>query len=184
MTKKFQRYGVSLYLDGTGFVYNANPMDQAFSPNAKEWQRTNEGLNCRCTNEGKQKGLTQAKFMVAISYDRRVVTCEQYISICDSKFAKMTNNCLPKAFDLNIHPMKDGLFRMGTLAKALLCPGKSWRIQALKWSMFQHAILTSTALKPFLSWSKKHLTKTSQERHFRNFQQEPKISSLTLIEEP
>lgn len=95
---------MSLYLDGTGFVYNANPVDQAFSPKAKEWQRTNEGLNCRCTNKSKKKGLTQAKFMVAISYDRRVVTCEQYRSICGSKFAKMANNCLPKAFDLNIHP--------------------------------------------------------------------------------
>ena len=93
----------SLYLDGTGFVYKTNPMDQAFSPKAKEWRRTNEGLNCRCTNKGKKKGLTQAKFMVAISYDRRVVTCEQYRSICGPKFAKMTDNCLPKAFDLSIH---------------------------------------------------------------------------------
>ena len=34
--QKFWSYGVSLYLNGTGFVYKTNPMDQAFARQARE----------------------------------------------------------------------------------------------------------------------------------------------------
>ena len=42
--------------------------------------------------------------MMAISYDRRIVMCEQSKSITSLKFVKMMDNCLPKTFDLNINP--------------------------------------------------------------------------------
>ena len=97
-------YGISLYLDGTGFVYKTNPMDQACAPRAREWRRPDEGLNYKCTAKGKKEGTTQAKFMVAISYDRGVVMCEQYTNITGPKFAKMMDNCLPQAFALSVNP--------------------------------------------------------------------------------
>lgn len=100
----FWSYGVSFYLDGVGFVFKTNPMDQAFAPQAREWRRPNEGLSYGCTAKGKKEGSTQVKFMVAISYDRGVVLCEQYKQISGPKYAKMCDECLPQAFDLSINP--------------------------------------------------------------------------------
>ena len=102
--QEFWSLGTILYLDGTGFIYKTNPLDQAFSPQVREWQRANEGLSYECTAKGKKEGSTQAKFMVAISYDQGVVMCEQYKLISGPKSAKMMDNCLPKAFDLSIIP--------------------------------------------------------------------------------
>ena len=42
--------------------------------------------------------------MVAISYDRGVVMCEQYDSMSGTRFAKMMDNCLPQALALSIKP--------------------------------------------------------------------------------
>ena len=100
----FWSYGVSFYLDGTGFVYKQNPMNQAFAPKAREWRKSNEGLSYGCTAKGKKEGAKQAKFMVAISYDRGVVMCEQYSGINGENFAKMCDSCLPQAFALSINP--------------------------------------------------------------------------------
>ena len=75
-----------------------------------------------------KKGSTQARFMMTISYDGRIVMCEQSKSITSLKFVKTMDNCLPKTFDLNINPMTDGLFRTEMLAKTLQCPMKLWKI--------------------------------------------------------
>ena len=92
--KKCHNYGVNLYLDGTGFAVRTNLMDQAFASQVREGKRTKERLSCECTAKGKKEGSTHANFMVDISYDRVVVTCEQYKSINGPKFSKMMDNCL------------------------------------------------------------------------------------------
>ena len=107
--QEFWSYGVSFYLDGKGFAYKTNPMDQAYAPRAKEWRRPNEGLTYGCTAKGKKEGSVQARFMIAISFQRGVVLCEQYDEISGEKFAKMMDSCLPQAFQLSINPY-DRLF--------------------------------------------------------------------------
>lgn len=78
--------------------------------------------------EPTKKGSTQARFMMAISFDRRIVMCEQSKSITSLEFVKTMDNCLPKTFDLNINPMTDGLLRTEMLAKTLQCAKKLWKI--------------------------------------------------------
>ena len=104
VNQTFWNYEVSLYLDGVGFEYKTNPFDQACAPKSREWRKRNEGLSYRCTAKGKKEGTTQARFMVAISYERGVVMCEQYDSIDGPTFAKMMDNCIPQAFALSINP--------------------------------------------------------------------------------
>ena len=104
VTQDFWSYGVSMYLDGTGFAYKRNPLDQAFAPKAREWRKPNEGLDYQCTTKGQKEGTKQARFMVAISYDRGVVMCEQYTSMTGEICAKMMDSCLPQAFALSINP--------------------------------------------------------------------------------
>jgi len=107
---QFWRHKISFYFDGTGFVYKQNPKDQAFAPTTREWRKPNEGLSFGCTSKGKKEGSRQAKFMVAISYNRGVVMCEQYEGcISGSKFAKLADNHFPQAFLLSVNPY-DKLF--------------------------------------------------------------------------
>ena len=101
----FWREGISFYLDGVGFIYKQNPMDEALSPKAREWRRKNEGLNMYCTAKGKKEGSTQAKFMVAISYGRGVISCEQYTGrINGEKFAEYVRGGFDEIFELSSNP--------------------------------------------------------------------------------
>ena len=105
---------LSFFLDGTGFIYKQNPMDQALTPKAREWHKPNEGLNIGCTAKGKKEGSIQAKYMVAISYHRGVVMCEQYEGGIDGKkFARMAGNCFPQAFALSINPYERNFLQDG-----------------------------------------------------------------------
>ena len=101
-TENFWRNSISFYLDGTRFIYQQNPKDQATVPKAQEWRKSCEELSLFCTAKGKKEGSTQAKFMVAITYNKGVVKCERYEgSISGSKFAKLYDNHFPQAFMLS-----------------------------------------------------------------------------------
>ena len=105
LPRDFWQYGISFYLDGVGFVYKQNPMDEAMAPKAREWRRKNQGLNLHCTAKGKKEGSKQAKFMVGISYDRGVVTCEQYYGrISGAKFARYVRTSFNQTFALSSNP--------------------------------------------------------------------------------
>ena len=39
---------VSFYLDGTGFAYKTNPLDQAKAPKGRTWRKKSEGLKLPC----------------------------------------------------------------------------------------------------------------------------------------
>ena len=60
------------------FVYKNNPRDQACTPTGREWWQSNEGLAYGCSMKESKVGTKQAKFVVAISYKRGVILCEQY----------------------------------------------------------------------------------------------------------
>ena len=101
----FWRRGISCYFDGTGFVYKSNPMDQATAPQAREWRRKNEGLRPGCTARGRKEGVRQARFMVAIAYNRGVIMCEQYFGrINGEKMAEIANQHFPTMFERSASP--------------------------------------------------------------------------------
>lgn len=104
MGNEFWRTGISFYLDGKGFQYKSNPYDQARAPGAREWRKRGEGLKLNCTVKGKKEGSVNVNFMVAISYGKGVVLCEQYDgSITGPKFAEIVKS-FPKAFKKSSSP--------------------------------------------------------------------------------
>ena len=100
LTQAFWRRGINFYLDGVGFIYKKNPMDQAVVPGAREWRMRKEGLSLHCTAKGKKEGNRQAKFMVAISYNHGVVLCEQYRGrISGEKFSNIVDENFEDTFE-------------------------------------------------------------------------------------
>ena len=117
----YWNYGISFYFDGDGFIYKTNPLDQALAPKACEWRKFNEGLAFGCTAKGRKEGETQAKFMVAILYNRGVVMCEQYTKISGEKFAKMVDRHFPQAFALSINPHDQKFLQDGDPSQNSAC---------------------------------------------------------------
>ena len=102
---QFWREGISLYLDGKGFAYKTNPLSQARAPSAREWRKRGEGLDFGCTAKGRKEGVTNCNFMVAISYNKGVVMCQQYEgTITGAKMADIALNNMPQALELSINP--------------------------------------------------------------------------------
>ena len=105
LTQEFWRTGISFYLDGKGFQYKSNPNDQAQAPRARQWRKRGEGLKFRCTAKGKKEGDINVNFMVAISYGKGVVLCEQWGGpITGDKFAAIVRCCFKKAFRNSANP--------------------------------------------------------------------------------
>ena len=105
MGDDFWKYRIAFYLDGKGFEFKTNPMDQARAPRAREWRLRCEGLKLGCTAKGRKEGAVNANFMVGISYDKGVVLCKQYVgTITGEKVAEIVNNCFPEALAKSIDP--------------------------------------------------------------------------------
>ena len=66
--------GTAFYLDGTGFTYKRNPLDQARTPKARVWRKKSEGLAPGCIAKGHKEGTggKVLRLMVAISYHKGV----------------------------------------------------------------------------------------------------------------
>ena len=43
-SEEIWKEGIAFYLDGTGFTYKRNPLDQARAPKARVWRKKSEGL--------------------------------------------------------------------------------------------------------------------------------------------
>lgn len=71
---------IAFYLDGVSFYYKGNPADQARAPSARIWRRRSEGLSLYCTAKGSKEGSggKLVKLIVAISYGKGVIACQQY----------------------------------------------------------------------------------------------------------
>ncbi len=101
----FWNFHISFYLDGKGFQYKSNPVDQAKAPKSRGWRKKTEGLKTGCTAKGKKEGAINCNFMVGISYNRGVVLCEQYAgSINGEKMANIVRSSFPQAFEKSIDP--------------------------------------------------------------------------------
>ena len=71
---------ICFYLDGVSFWHKLNPLDDARSPQGKIWWKRSEGLSPDCTAKGAHTGSggRVLKMIVAISYSKGVIFCEQY----------------------------------------------------------------------------------------------------------
>lgn len=71
---------INFFLYGVSFAYKRNPCDQDSSPKGRIWRKPCEGLGYGCTAKGKKEGSGGkfVKLMVAISYGKGVIDCEQY----------------------------------------------------------------------------------------------------------
>ena len=80
---------IAFYLDGTGFVYKRNPLDQARAPKGRIWRKKGEGLEPGCTAKGSKAGTggKVLKVMVAISHEKGVIIAEPYEKMNGDYFA-------------------------------------------------------------------------------------------------
>ena len=71
---------ISFYLDGVSFAHKRNPLNQARAPKGRIYRKRSEGLDQYCTAKGSKVGTggNTVKFIVAISYKKGVVLCEEY----------------------------------------------------------------------------------------------------------
>ena len=88
--------GISFYLDGTGFTYKRNPLDQARAPKARVWRKKSEGLAPGCIAKGRKEGTggKVLRLMVAISYNKGVICCEPYKKMNGRYFAALMCNSI------------------------------------------------------------------------------------------
>ena len=102
---EFWKNQISFYLDGKGFQYKRNPLDQARAPKCREWRKPCEGLQYGCTAKGQKEGVTNCNFMVGISFNRGVVLCEQYFGpITAEKMTAIVKKSFSDAFDNSVNP--------------------------------------------------------------------------------
>lgn len=103
--KEYWTKGVSMYVDGKGFAWKKNPLDQARAPKARIWRKENEGLEYGCTAKAGKAGVTNLNFIVGISYTKGVVLCERYYgAITGEKYAHIIKNAFPEALAKSISP--------------------------------------------------------------------------------
>jgi hypothetical protein len=91
---------IAFYLDGTGFAYKRNPLDQALAPKGRVWRKRSKGLTPGCTAKGQKTGTggRVVKLMVAISYDKGVVICKTYDKLDGRYFANFIDENFESMF--------------------------------------------------------------------------------------
>lgn len=116
----FWKTHISMYLDGVGFQFKTRPLDQARTPQAREWRTRGEGL--KLTTKGKKEGSVNTNFIVALSYNRGVVLCERYEgAITGQKYADIIDRAAPEAFRKSIAPRARRILQDG-------CPRQNSRV--------------------------------------------------------
>jgi len=92
--------GIAFYLDGTGFTYKRNPLDQAGAPKVRVWRKKSEGLAPGCIAKGHKEGTggKVLRLIVAISYNKGVICCEPYEKMNGRYFAAFIDNHFDRLF--------------------------------------------------------------------------------------
>ena len=91
---------VAFYLDGVSFAHKTNPLDQAKAPKSRIYRKKGEGLSFGCTSKGRKEGTggQYARFIVAISHGRGVISCEPYEKMSGAFFASFIEKHFPNMF--------------------------------------------------------------------------------------
>ena len=69
---------ICFYLDGVSIYHKYNPLDDARAPKGKIWRKRKEGLSVTAKGTHVGTGGRVVKMIVAISYGKGVIYCEQY----------------------------------------------------------------------------------------------------------
>ena len=90
------------FWDGVSFAYKSNPLDQGSSPKGRIWRKPGEGLDYGCTAKGKKEGSggKLVKLIVAISYNKGVIDCEQYEKMSGEFFKSYITRKFPTLLQL------------------------------------------------------------------------------------
>ena len=82
-----------MYLDGKGFEFKTNLLNQACAPSAWEWRQRGEGLLCfGRIAKWKKEVTTCANLMVGISHGHDVVCRQYYGQITGEKFSHIVES--------------------------------------------------------------------------------------------
>ncbi|KAK2549584.1 hypothetical protein P5673_029973 [Acropora cervicornis] len=68
---------ICFYLDGVSFYHKDNPLDDARAPKSKIWRKRKEGPSVTTKGTHIGCGRRVVKMIVAISYGKVVIYCEQ-----------------------------------------------------------------------------------------------------------
>ena len=111
---------IAFYLDGVSFIHKYNPYDQARAPKGKIWRKPQEGLDRGCTAKGAHcgSGGLLADFLVAISYGKGVILCEQYSSLNGRYFKTLIEREFQRMFRESQNLLKC-LFKMATRVRTV-----------------------------------------------------------------
>lgn len=98
--ESFWKEDIAFYFDGVGFLHKTRPKESALSCKTKVWRKSCEGLHLHCTAKGSKVGYggKQAKFFVAISYNRGVIIAEQYDILNGETFAAFIRKYFSEIF--------------------------------------------------------------------------------------
>ena len=78
---------ICFYLDGVSFYHKYNPLDDARAPKGKIWRKRKEGLSVTAKGTHVGSGGRVVKMIVAISYGKGVIYCEQYEKLDGNYYA-------------------------------------------------------------------------------------------------
>lgn len=103
----FWRDDIAFYFDGVGFEHKTKPKESASTCKGRVWRKPSEGLHIHCTAKGSKVGYggKQAKFFVAISYNRGIILAEQYDVLNGESFATFIRSHFTHVF---VRSAKDG----------------------------------------------------------------------------
>ena len=93
--------GISFYLDGVAYQHKYNPVDEARSVKIMTWRQRSEGLDPLCTTKGSHSGSGRrmTDFIVAISFNKKVILSEQYFGkIIGEMFSDFRHKYFKEAF--------------------------------------------------------------------------------------
>ena len=137
--------GISFYLNGVGYQHKYSPFDEAKSVKRMTWRQRSEGLDPPCIVKGSHTGSggRMAHFIVAISFNKRVILCKQYFGKVSGKmFADFIHKHFKEAFGKSKNHRTNSFFRMvihHKTAERRIMPCTKW---VPKNSVYQHGVLT------------------------------------------
>ena len=89
--------GIYFYLDGVSFHHKYNPLDDARAPKGKIWRKRKGGRSVTAKGTHVGSGGRVVKIIVAISYGKGVLYCEQYeklvVIIMQISYAEISKIC-------------------------------------------------------------------------------------------
>ena len=122
----FWKNGIAFYLDSTNFVHKINPQDQAMAPKARIWRKKNEGL--KFTSKGKKVGHggKVAHFMVAISFNKGVIVCEQYEKMNGKYMESFVERNFDRLFEISVGDKERWFLQDGDKSQNCANARKAW----------------------------------------------------------